>query len=107
MRKNAKRVATKSKTISKATNHDVVRILAGTDAAKFVTAVAGRASSDLADIDPVVPCIVADVRRNGDRAVRHYATLWDALKKRAPLLVPEDELHQAWEQSAPGGATSD
>ena len=93
--------ATKSKTMSEATSHDVVRILEDDAAAKFVNTVAGRASTDLADIELVVRRIVADVKGNGDRALRRYAARWDGLKKSEPLLVPEDELHQAWEQIAP------
>src|SRR5208282_2448446 len=42
-----------------------------------------------------------DVCRNGDRAVRRYATRWDGLGKGDPLRVPEDDLHQAWEQTDP------
>jgi len=107
MRKNAKREVTHNKatrikaTRGKSTRKDVIRIHEGADAADFVNAVAGRAATDLADVEPTVRRIVADVKRNGDRAVRRYATLWDGLMKSEPLLVPEDELHQAWEQTAP------
>jgi histidinol dehydrogenase len=107
MRKNAKRQATHNKAArtktmrAKSTRKDVLRILEGTDVANFVNAVAGRASTDLADVEPAVRRIVADVKNNGDRAVRRYATRWDGLKKGESLLVPEDELHQAWEQIAP------
>jgi histidinol dehydrogenase len=57
--------------------------------------------TDLAGVEPAVRRIVEDVRRNGDRALRRYATRWDGLRKNDPLRVPEDELHRAWEQTAP------
>jgi histidinol dehydrogenase len=107
MRKNAKRQATHNKamrfkaTRAKSTRKDVIRILEGAEVANFVNAVAVRASTDLADVQPAVRRIVADVKRNGDRAVRRYAARWDGLGKGETLLVPEDELHQAWEQTDP------
>ena len=66
---------------------------------RLVTALAGRGATDLADVEPAVRRIVNDVRRNGDRAVRRYATRWDGLGEGEPLRVPEDELHEAWEQT--------
>ena len=83
------------------TRSDDLRILEGAEVANFVTALARRGATDLADVEPVVRRIVADVRHNGDRAVRRYARRWDGLGKHEPLLVPEDELHQAWEQTDP------
>jgi histidinol dehydrogenase len=76
-----------------------MRIVEGTEQAQLVTALAARGASDLADVEPAVRRIVADVRRNGDRAVRRYATRWDGLAKDEPLRVPEDELHEAWERT--------
>ena len=67
--------------------------------ARLVTALAGRGATDLAEVEPAVRRIVNDVRRNGDRAVRRYATRWDGLGEGEPLRVSEDELHQAWEQT--------
>jgi len=67
----------------------------------FVTAASTRGATDLAEVEGAVRRIVNDVRRNGDRAVRRYATRWDGLGKGEALRVPEDELHQAWEQTAP------
>jgi histidinol dehydrogenase len=66
-----------------------------------ITALAGRGATDLADVEPAVRRIVNDVRSNGARAVRRYATRWDGLGKGEPLFVSEDELHQAWEQTDP------
>jgi len=79
----------------------VMRILEGPAQARLVTALAGRGAIDLAEVEPAVRRIVKDVRRNGDRAVRRYATRWDGLGKAEPLRVPEDELRQAWENTDP------
>jgi len=66
-----------------------------------VTALAERGATDLADVEPAVRRIVSEVRRNGDRAVRRYATRWDGLGKGEPLRVPEADLHEAWKQTDP------
>jgi len=76
-----------------------MRILEGPKRDRLVTALAGRGATDLADVEPAVRRIVADVRRNGDRAVRRYSTKLDGLGKHESLRVPEDELHGAWEQT--------
>src|ERR1700730_9775638 len=81
--------------------NDVMRILEGPAQARLVTALAGRGATDLRDVEPVVRRIVKDVRRNGDHAVRRYATRVDGLGKGEPLRVPEEELYEAWEQTDP------
>jgi histidinol dehydrogenase len=78
-----------------------MRILGGAAQARLVTALAGRGATDLTEIEPVVRRIVNDVRRNGDRALRRYATRWDGLGKGEPLRVPEADLQQAWERTDP------
>jgi len=83
----------------KARRDGVMRILEGSAQARLVTALAGRGATDLAEVEPAVRRIVNDIRRNGDRAVRRYATRWDGLGEGEPLRVSEDELHQAWEQT--------
>jgi histidinol dehydrogenase len=80
---------------------DVMRILEGPAQARLVAALAGRGATDLRDVEPVVRRIVNDVRRNGDRALRRYATSLDGLGKGEPLRVPEEELREAWEQADP------
>ncbi len=88
---------------------DAMRILEGSEQARLLAALAERGSTDLAEVEPVVRRIVNNVRRDGDRAVRRYSTRWDGLgkskdkdkEKDEPPLVPEDELHQAWEQTDP------
>ncbi len=76
-------------------------ILDGSQRDRLVTALAGRGATDLAEIEPAVRRIVNDVRRNGDRALRRYATRWDGLAKNESLCVSEDELRRAWEQTDP------
>ncbi len=78
-----------------------MRILEGPQRDRLVAALAERGRTDLADIEPVVYRIVKGVRRNGDHAVRRYATRWDGLVKDEPLRVSEDDLHEAWAQIDP------
>jgi histidinol dehydrogenase len=78
-----------------------MRIFEGAAQGRFVTALAQRGATDLAEVEPAVRRIVRDVRRNGDRAVRRYATRWDRLGKGEPLRVPEADLHNAWERTDP------
>jgi histidinol dehydrogenase len=84
-----------------AKHDDAMRIFEGAAQARLVTALAERGATDLAEVEPAVRRIVRDVRRNGDRAVRRYATRWDGLDKGEPLRVPEADLHNAWERTDP------
>ena len=81
---------------------DILRIFEGRAQARLLNALAERGATDLAEVEPAVRRIVNDVRRNGDRAVRRYATRWDGLSKGEPLRVPEADLQEAWEQTDPG-----
>jgi histidinol dehydrogenase len=74
-----------------------MRILEGPKRDRFVRELERRGATDLADVEPAVRRIVNDVRRNGDRALRRYATRWDGLEKNEPLRVPDAELQNAWE----------
>jgi histidinol dehydrogenase len=73
-----------------------MRILDGTKREEFVRALEQRGANDLAEVEPTMQRIVNDVRRNGDRALRRYATRWDGLGKNEPLGVSEAELQEAW-----------
>jgi histidinol dehydrogenase len=73
----------------------------GREKDKFVRALEQRGSTDLAKVEPAVQRIVSNVRRNGDRALRRYALQWDGLGKDERLRVPEAELHEAWQKTAP------
>jgi histidinol dehydrogenase len=85
----------------KVTRNDAMRILEGAAQARLVTALAERGATDLAEVEPEVRRIVRNVRTNGDRAVRRYATRWDGLGKGEPLRVPEADLQEAWERTDP------
>src|SRR5271165_2120499 len=78
-----------------------MRILKGPKADRFVRAIERRGATDLAEVEPTVRRIVNDVRRNGETALRRYATRWDGLGKNEPLRVFEAELQQAWQQTPP------
>ena len=77
-----------------------MRILSGQNAVRTVERLASRATS-LAALEPRVRAIIKDVRRNGDRALRRYAVLWDGLAKNQPLQVPAEEMAAAWNTLAP------
>jgi histidinol dehydrogenase len=80
---------------------EILRILEGPEQSRFIDALAGRGATHLTDVEPAARRIVTEVRCNGDRALRRYATRLDGLQKDEPLRVPEDELHQAWEKTDP------
>ena len=78
-----------------------MRILEGAEQARLINALGRRGATDLAEVEPAVRRIVNEVRRNGDRAVRRYATRWDGLGKGEPLRIPEADLHEAWKKTDP------
>jgi len=73
-----------------------MRTLSGRKAEAFVRALEQRGATDLARVEKQVRRIVADVRKNGDRALRRYAEKWDGLKVKQLLRVADVELEQAW-----------
>ena len=77
-----------------------MRILSGRAASARVRKLANR-GSQLAGVEPAVARIIADVRKEGDRAVRKYSEKWDGLRRRQSLRVSETEIAAAW-QSASG-----
>ena len=78
-----------------------MRTLRGRKAEAFVRALEQRGAADLARVEKTVKRIVADVRKNGDKALRRYAEKFDGLQAKQPLRVADAELEQAW------GAVSD
>ena len=78
-----------------------MRILEGSQRNRFVRALEQRGATDFTDVEPAVRRIVNDVRKNGDRTLRRYATRWDGLGKNEPLRVSEQELQKAWQQTPP------
>ena len=73
-----------------------MRTLSGRKAEAFVRALEQRGATDLARVEKQVRRIVADVKKNGDQALRRYAEKWDGLKAKQPLRVADAELEQAW-----------
>ena len=73
-----------------------MRTLRGRKAEAFVRKLEQRGSAGLARVEKTVARIVADVRKNGDKALRRYAEKFDGLKARQPLRVTDAELEQAW-----------
>lgn len=73
-----------------------MRTLRGRKAEAFVRTLEQRGTTDLARVEKTVARIVADIRKNGDKALRRYAEKLDGLKARQPLRVTDAELEQAW-----------
>jgi len=70
--------------------------LRGRKAEAFVRTLEQRGATDLARVEKAVARIVADVRKNGDKALRRYAEKLDGLKTKQPLRVTDAEIEQAW-----------
>ncbi|HEY2171086.1 MAG TPA: histidinol dehydrogenase [Candidatus Angelobacter sp.] len=73
-----------------------MRTLRGRKAEAFVRTLEQRGAADLARVEKTVARIVADVHKNGDKALRRYAEKLDGLKEKQPLRISETELDQAW-----------
>ena len=73
-----------------------MRELRGRAAEARVRRLEQRGATDLAKVEKQVRRIVADVRENGDRALRYYAVKWDGLKNKEAFRVSEEELEAAW-----------
>jgi histidinol dehydrogenase len=58
-----------------------------------------RGAVSTARVQPMVRRILAEVRKNGDRALLKYAAEFDGLKKGQELPVSRDEMKAAWEQT--------
>ncbi|HZD95473.1 MAG TPA: histidinol dehydrogenase, partial [Candidatus Sulfotelmatobacter sp.] len=80
----------------------MMRLLRGRRAEALVRVLEQRGSSGLARVEKQVSRIVADVRKNGDRALRRYAEKWDGLAKKQPLCVTSSELETAWNSVSDG-----
>jgi histidinol dehydrogenase len=77
-----------------------MRVLAGRAAEKRVRELAERASR-LEAVEPQVRRIVADVRRNGDRALVKCARKWDGLQAGQAVRVAPSEISAAWKTASP------
>ena len=72
-----------------------MRVLTGRSAERAVIKLEGRASR-LDEVEPAVRRIVRAVRKDGDKALARYATLWDSLPKDSPMKMSGKEIEQAW-----------
>src|SRR5664279_4190818 len=76
-----------------------MRMLSGKAAERAVIQIEARASrSD--EVEPAVRRIVQAVRKNGDKALARYATLWDNLEKGRALRVSQEEIEQGWKATS-------
>ena len=72
-----------------------MRVLIGKAAERAVTRLAQR-QSRLDEVEPAARKILQAVRKSGDKALTHYATLWDGLQKDQKLRVSDAEIERAW-----------
>jgi histidinol dehydrogenase len=70
-------------------------------AAALIETLEQRGAVNTARVEPVVRRILAEVRKSGDRALLKYATEFDGLAKGQGLLVSQEEMKAAWEQTSP------
>jgi histidinol dehydrogenase len=66
-----------------------------------LTALENRGTAALDTVFSAVKRIVADVRKQGDRALLRYAAKLDGLQDQASLRVTPDEMAAAWESTTP------
>lgn len=78
-----------------------IRVLDGLKRDRFVRTLEQRGAQDLAKVEAAVRRIVNNVRRNGDLALRRYATRWDGLDTGKAVRVPQADLHEAWKRTPP------
>jgi histidinol dehydrogenase len=95
----ARKTRRTSRSATLSNSDTVLRILEGASQKRFLRALSTRGATDLADVEPAVRRIVNDVRRNGDRALRRYATHFDQLGKDESFRVSDTELQEAWRQT--------
>ena len=77
-----------------------MRILTGKAAEKAVQELENRGSR-LEVVEPTVLEIVQTVRKEGDKALLRYATLWDSLQKGQPLRVSQEQIREGWNATSP------
>ena len=72
-----------------------MRVLCGKAAERAVTKLECRASR-LEEVEPAVRAIVRAMRREGDKALMRYATLWDGLEAGLAVRMSAREIEQGW-----------
>ena len=76
-----------------------MRIVASKDAGPLLRKLVERGARSTAKVEPAVRRIVADVRKNGDRALLRYARKLDKLAPRQSLRVSTEELQRALDET--------
>jgi histidinol dehydrogenase len=71
------------------------------ESAQILASLERRGGAALDSVLPAVKRIVADVRKQGDRALLRYATQFDGLSGADAMRVTQDEMVAAWEAIAP------
>ena len=74
-----------------------MRIVQGHAAERAVRRLQQRGSR-LEEVELTVKKITRAVRRDGDKALRRYATMWDGLGKGQPLRISDHEIEAAWNE---------
>src|SRR5207302_8818811 len=72
-----------------------------TAAAALIVTLERRGAVSTARVEPVVRRILAEVRKNGDRALLKYAAEFDGVGKGQALLVSQEEMKAAWDATSP------
>src|ERR1700734_734761 len=70
-------------------------------AAEIIANLEVRGSASLDSVLPAVQRIVAEVKRQGDRALFRYAAKFDGLSGPGTLRVPRDHMAEAWQGTDP------
>lgn len=71
------------------------------NAAEVIAALEARGGASLDSVLPAVKKIIADVRRQGDRALLRYAAKFDGLAGTSNLKVDPKEMKAAWDDADP------
>jgi histidinol dehydrogenase len=71
------------------------------EAERILASLETRGASNTAKVDDTVRAILADVRTRGDAAVREYTERFDKLAPNTSLLVTQEEMKQAWDETSP------
>jgi histidinol dehydrogenase len=73
----------------------------GKQTARTIAQLEQRGAAPLDSVLPAVKRIVADVRKQGDRALLRYAARFDGLPGAANLRITPEEMSAAWESTSP------
>ncbi len=66
---------------------------------RLLRQIESRSGAATARLEPAVKRTIAEIRRRGDAALRHYAERLDGLAPTAPISVSQQEMAAAWEQT--------